>query len=96
MTTRSTGSGCGIAGCNGMSCLVILLVNLLIGSFCARYCLFHWLPPLHHQFPETFSLLDPATSVWSLKMMLLGLIGGELFIPGAFITWLLIGLSIVH
>jgi hypothetical protein len=74
----------------------MLLVNLLVGSTAARYCLFHWLPPLAHAYPQTFSVLDPNTSVWTLKLMLLGLFGGELFIPGAIITWLLIGLSIIH
>jgi len=98
MRTRSSSlpGALGGCGCSGTGCLVMLLVNLLIGSVCAKYCLMHWLPGLHASYPQTFGLLDPNTSVWSLKLMFLGLIGGELFIPGAIITWLLIGLSILH
>jgi hypothetical protein len=95
MRTRKVSMGCGGISCSGLGCLIIILVNLLIGSTAAKYCLLNWLPPLHTAFPQTFSLLDPNTSVWSLKLMLLGVLGGELFIPGAIITWLLIGLGIV-
>lgn len=97
MRTRSSSlpGALGGCGCSGTGCLVMLLVNLLIGSVCAKYCLMHWLPGLHASYPQTFSVMDPATSVWSLKMMLLGVFGSELFIPGAIITWLLIGLGIM-
>jgi hypothetical protein len=74
--------------------LITLLVNLLVGSLAARYCLFHWLPTLHASVPA-ITPLDPATSIFSLQMILLGIIGGELFIPGAIITWLLISLGVV-
>jgi hypothetical protein len=96
MISRDTKIGIGGCGCGLNGCLGFLIVNLLIGSFCARYCLWHWLPILHAKYPQTIGLLDPNTSVWSLKMMVLGLFGGELFIPGAIITWLLIGLSILQ
>ena len=84
------GCSCGLNGCLG-----IILVNLLFGSACAKYFLIKWLPTIHAYFPA-FNTLDPHTSVWSIKMMILGLIGGELFIPGAIITWLLTGLGILH
>lgn len=95
MSTRSglsdvVGGGCGVSGC-----LTFLAVNLLIGGLACRYCLMHWLPGLHHAFPATFNLPDPNMSLWP-GPVLLGLIGGELFIPGAIITWLLIGMGILQ
>jgi hypothetical protein len=83
--------GCGLSG---TGCIVIIVVALLFGSTCAKYCLVHWLPGIHHLIPA-IGLLDPNTSVWSFKLMVLGFFGSELFIPGAIITWLLIGLGIV-
>jgi hypothetical protein len=94
-STRRNLASIGGCGCGLNSCLGFLLVNLLFGSICARYCLFHWLPVLHNAYPTYIGTLDPNTSVWSLKIMVLGIVGGELFIPGAIITWLLIGLHIV-
>jgi len=96
MRTRSSSlPGIGGCGCSSTGCIAFFVVALLIGSTAAKYCLIHWLPGLHNAFPQTFSVMDPATSVWSLKMMLLGVFGSELFIPGAIITWLLIGLGIM-
>lgn len=77
-----------------MPILVMLAINLLIGGICCRYCLMHWLPVLHAQFPQTFNMPPAQMDLWPLPC-LLGLIGGELFIPGAIITWLLIAMGIV-
>src|ERR1044071_10286004 len=82
--------GCG--GCGGCF-LAIIVVNLLIGSSAAKYCLIHWLPAIHASYPA-IGLLNPATSIWSIKLMMLGLIGGEVLIPVAFVRWVLRGLVV--
>ena len=92
---KRPGAGVGCSGCGG-GCIITLIVNLLLGSFAVKYCLMHWLPALHNTYPTTFGLLDPNTSIFSLKLIVLGLLGGELFIPGAIVTWLLVALSIIH
>lgn len=93
-TTRRTinpligGCGCG----NG--CLGFLIFNLILGGIACRYCLMHWLPGLHNMFPTAFNMPPAHMNLWP-GPILLGLIGGELFIPGAIITWLLISMGIV-
>ena len=95
-TRRSSGLGAlGGCGCSSTGCIAFVVVALLLGSTAAKYCLLHWIPALHASFPA-LTPLDPNVSVWSLKMMLIGVFGSELFIPGAIITWLLIGLGILH
>lgn len=72
MANRS-GSGAGLLGLNCGCIILILVINLTIGSFCFNYCLGAlWGTQLH----------------WGLAA-LGGLILGELAIPAAVIIWLI-------
>jgi len=91
---RSSTKTGGIAGYNCGCALAVLVFNLLLGSTAAKYCLLHWLPAISKSVPNIHPL-DPNISVWSPLLILLGLFGAEIFVPGAIITWLLIALGIV-
>ena len=79
MRRENVFAGMGCSGCL-ISILGLIALNLTLGAYCAQYTLETWLP-----YVVGHAVHIP---MWP-HALLIGLVGGELTIPAAFITFLI-------